>query len=145
MGTVSRAFGRGGRTGTIESESGSYRHDVTLPGPGRLGVTPEELIAGAWIACFGATFIEIAEARKIDASDVEYEATICLEEEKGEYTITEASLEVITDMIEQARLDRLIDIAHKHCPVSKLLAGGSAAVRVRGARRVETARATEGK
>lgn len=128
---VSRAVGKGGRMGTIESASGSYQHDVTLPGMDRAGVTPEELIAGAWVACFGATFIEIAEARHIDATAVEYEASIVLEADSDEYTITEALLEVLAADIERPTLERLIATSHKHCPVSKLLAGGATSVQVR--------------
>jgi organic hydroperoxide reductase OsmC/OhrA len=123
--------GSGGRLGTIESVSGSYRHDVTLPGMKRAGVIPEELIAGAWVACFGATFIEIAEARKIDATEVEYEASVVLESEQAEYTITEAWLEVMADGIERSALERLIETTHAHCPVSKLLTAGAASVEVR--------------
>jgi osmotically inducible protein OsmC len=134
---VSKATGRGGRVGTIESVSGSYQHDVTLPGMKRPGVIPEELIAGAWVACFGATFIEIAEAREIDATAVEYEASIVLESDKDEYTITEASLEVIGADIGRSKLERLIATSHAHCPVSKLLTGGAASVQVRVSERAQ--------
>jgi organic hydroperoxide reductase OsmC/OhrA len=97
----------------------------------RVGVTPEELIAGAWVACYGATFIEIAEARHIHATGVEYEASITLDNDGSEYTITEASLQVRAPDIEPSVLKRLIDTAHVHCPVSKLLTAGAMSVQVR--------------
>jgi organic hydroperoxide reductase OsmC/OhrA len=132
---VSKAVGTGGRMGTIASESGSYRHDVTLPGEKRNGVIPEELIAGAWVACFGATFIEIAEARRIDATEVAYEASVVLESSGTEYTITEAWLEVMAGDIERSKLERLIETTHQHCPVSKLLTAGARSVEVRAGER----------
>jgi len=92
----------------------------------REGVIPEELIAGAWVACFGATFIEIAEARKHEVSTVSYEASVVLEAEKDVYTITEATLDVFAPDIERGALIQLIESSHKHCPVSKLLVSGAA-------------------
>jgi osmotically inducible protein OsmC len=130
---VSEARGRGGRAGTIESASGSYRHDVTLPGLRRPGVTPEELLAGAWVACFGATFIEFAEARGADADAAEYKATVVLEAHDDEYTITEAVLEVDAPAIDSEALEELLATSHQHCPVSKLFTAGARRVEVKAA------------
>ncbi len=127
---VSEAVGRGGRLGTIEALSGSYEHDVRIPGMKAKGVTPEELLAGAWVACFGMTFIEAARRRDIDATDVEYKAAVVLEASNGEYTITEARLDVDAPDIDPGVRDALIEHTHLHCPVSKLLRAGVAALHV---------------
>ncbi len=130
---VSEAIGQGGRLGSIESLSGSYQHEVRIPGVKRTGVTPEELLAGAWAACFGMVFIELARAAGLDATDVRHKASVVLEADRGEYTITEATLEVLVPDIEPPTVARLIDDAHRRCPVSKLLTGGVASVDVRAA------------
>jgi organic hydroperoxide reductase OsmC/OhrA len=103
---------------------------VRLPGVKRTGVTPEELIAGAWVACFGATFIEEAGAREIQAAEVQYKASVVLEAAGGDYTITEANLQIDAPTIEPAALGDLIEQTHAKCPVSKLLTGGVANVAI---------------
>lgn len=120
---VSEAIGTGGRLGTVEAVPPSYKHALRIPGLKGDGVTPEEMIAGAWVACFGMTFIDRARQRDVDASEARYRARVTLESEQDNYTITEASLEVSAPDIEPEALDELIRESHSRCPVSKLLSG----------------------
>lgn len=92
----------------------------------RDGVTPEELIAGAWAACFGMTFIDSARSRDIDATTVEYKARVVLDFVDGEYTITKANLQIDAPDIDPELLRNLIDQTHARCPVSKALTNGVA-------------------
>ena len=128
---VSEAVGRGGRLGTIKSLSGSYEHEVRIPGMKAAGVTPEELIAGAWVACFGMTFIDAARAYDIEATGVHYHGSVVLDARNGDYTITDATMEVDAPDIDEAVLGELIETTHARCPVSKLLAGGVPAIAAR--------------
>lgn len=130
MKQVSEAIGHGGRLGKIQSVSGSYDHDVRIPGMKTNGVTPEEFLAGAWVACFGMTFMEAARSRDIDATDTQYKASVSLESSDDGYTITEASLKVDALGIDEAVQNELIEYTHTHCPVSKLLTAGIATLNV---------------
>jgi len=123
---VSTAFGRGGRDGEIWSGSGSFHLPTAMPGSRRKGATPEELVAGAWSACFGTTLEGIARARGIDASDATIKAEISLRADlaRGSFAITRAVLTVSVQEGRADALDAVLDAAHRACPVSKLLAAG---------------------
>ena len=123
---VSTAFGRGGRDGEIWSNSGSFHLATAMPGSRRKGATPEELIAGAWSACFGTTLEGIARARGIDASDATIKAEISLRADlaRQSYAITRAVLTVSVEEGRAEALDAVLDVAHRACPVSKLFAAG---------------------
>lgn len=128
----STAFGRGGRDGEIWSSSGSFHLPTSILGSRRKGATPEELIAGAWSACFGTTLEAIARARGIDASDATIKAEICLRADLAQqsYSITQAVLTVSVEEGRAEALDAVLDLAHRACPVSKLLDAGVAGVAI---------------
>lgn len=122
--TVGEAVGRGGRLGHVRSGSGSYDHEVRLPGVKSEGVTPEEFLAGAWVACFGMTFIGRARSRGIDATEYEFSASVSLESSDGNYTIVEAAMTVEGGPIESDTLAALIAESDLNCPVSKVFQTG---------------------
>lgn len=129
---VSRASARGGRTGEVWSMNGSYRHDTTIAGTEREGVTPEELIAGAWAACYGTTFASLAKARRVEVGTPVIETAVTLSSSAGTYTITQAQLRLVSDVaLPPETLDQLIEEAHGRCPVSKVLSHGAEEVTVR--------------
>ncbi|MEZ5075930.1 MAG: OsmC family protein [Solirubrobacterales bacterium] len=112
----------------MKSLSGSYDHDVRIPGMKAEGVTPEEMIAGAWVACFGMTFIDAARKAGVDASEVEYRARVVLESSDGTYTITEAALTIDAPDLVASLVDDLAERTHQVCPVSKVLSEGVAQI-----------------
>lgn len=131
---VSRASARGGRTGEVWSANDSYRHDTTMAGSKRQGVTPEELIAGAWAACYGTTFASLAKARKVEVDTPVIETAVTLSSSGGTYTISRAELWVVLEVpVPPETLDQLIEEAHSRCPVSKVLTHGAAEITVRRA------------
>ena len=131
---VSRAKARGGREGEVWSTNGTYRHDTTIAGTAREGVTPEELIAGAWAACYGTTFASLAKARRVEVETPTIETAVTLSSAAGTYTITRAELRVVVNVpVPPTRLDQLIEEAHGRCPVSKVLTHGAEEVTVRRA------------
>lgn len=127
---VSEAVGSGGRLGRVRSTSGSYDHEVRIPGMKAEGVTPEEMIAGAWVACFGMTFIDAARSAEVDATAVEYHGKVTLEAAKGTYTITEATLTIDAPELDPDLVDELAERTHQVCPVSKVLTEGVAKVEI---------------
>lgn len=127
---VSEAVGSGGRLGRVRSTSGSYDHEVRIPGMKTDGVTPEEMIAGAWVACFGMTFIDAARGAEVDATEVEYSAQVTLEAANGTYTITKATLTIDAPALDPDLVDELAERTHQVCPVSKVLTEGVAKVEI---------------
>lgn len=127
---VSEAVGSGGRLGRVKSTSGSYDHEVRIPGMKADGVTPEEMIAGAWVACFGMTFIDAARSAEVDATEVEYSAQVTLEAANGTYTITKATLTIDAPALDSDLVDELAERTHQVCPVSKVLTEGVAKVEI---------------
>jgi lipoyl-dependent peroxiredoxin len=131
---VSRANARGGREGEVWSSNDSYRLATKLAGTAREGVTPEELIAGAWAACYGTTLASRARARRVDVGEPVIETAVTLSSSAGTYTITRAELRVVIDVpVPPDTLDQLIKEADGRCPVSKVLVHGAEEVAVRRA------------
>ena len=131
---VSRAKARGGREGEVWSSNESYRHTTKIAGTERDGVTPEELIAGAWAACYGTTFSSLARARRVEVAEPVIEAAVTLSSSAGTYTITQGELRVLVEVpVPPDTLEKLIEEAHSRCPVSKVLTHGAEEVTVRRA------------
>lgn len=129
---VSRATGTGGRGGLVWSEAESYRHAVAAPGTDTGAVTPEEMLAGAWAACFGGAFALMAGKRGLDASEARFHAAVTLEAEVKQlhFEVSRAELNVEVAGIDDEALEQLVAEAHAICPISKLFVGGAADVRV---------------
>jgi lipoyl-dependent peroxiredoxin len=130
------AIGTGGRDGAVSSESGSFNHATVPPGSRRPGVTPEELVAAAWAACFGTTLLHTARDHGIDTSDAVCRARVTFhaDHRRGEYSISEADLSVYVAGVEPSALEPALAEAHEKCPVSKLLTSGVPDLAVRPAR-----------
>jgi len=127
---TSNAVGTGGRGGRVWSESKSYEHAVGIPGVASNGVTPEELLAGAWAACFGGAFLLIAGNHGIDASAARFHTAVTLDSDlqNMRFDITRVQLEVELAGVDDATVDMVLAEAHDICPVSKLFVNGAGEV-----------------
>jgi organic hydroperoxide reductase OsmC/OhrA len=106
-----------------------------MPGAPAQGVTPEELLAGAWASCFGGAFLFVAGKHGVDAGSARFRAMVTLDSnmEKPEFSISRAELEVELPGVDDAVADEVIEEAHAMCPVSKLFVDGAGDVVVRRA------------
>jgi len=120
------ATGTGGRDGRVWSSTGSFDHQVIPAGSKRDGTTPEELIAGAWAACFGTTLVHVARSHGIDASAAVVAATIVFDadHENGRYVISRGELKAHVPGTEVEHLQPVMIETHAVCPVSKMLQAG---------------------
>jgi organic hydroperoxide reductase OsmC/OhrA len=128
---VYTAVGKGGRDGEIRSTSGSYHLHTRLPDSRAEGVTPEEMIAGAWAACFGTTLFFVAREHGVDLGEtvVEAKVTYTVDHQTPLYEVVRAELTaVIPD--EVAEGNAILEQAHARCPISKLITRGVAEVAV---------------
>ena len=123
------AFAKGGRKGWVKTESGSIDSKVVPPGGGASGVTPEELLAGAWGACYGGAYAFEANAAGL-TPNAQFRAEVVLSVNDGIYEISSAELTVLAEEGDSAALSEVAAKAHERCPVSKVFRNGIGTVRV---------------
>lgn len=111
----------GGTSGHIETEDG-LRLDVASPtDPSRTGPNPEQFMGMAWSTCLNATMRAIMKAQKIDAeSKVRVEVSFNKQDSGFGYYFTMDAYASIEGMSEAETL-KLVEQAHKRCPVSLLI------------------------
>ncbi|MEO8427962.1 MAG: Ohr family peroxiredoxin [Verrucomicrobiota bacterium] len=123
------AVSKGGRSGTIQTPDSLL--SVTLGNPlekgaEKRGPSPELLFAGAYSAGYHGA---LSNAAKKLGTPVEYSTVRALvsliEDDQGDYRL-EAELYAQLPGIDRAQAQRIMDEAHKTCPYSKALRGGTA-------------------
>jgi osmotically inducible protein OsmC len=127
---VAQVNATGGRTGRVWTESGSIDATVVPPGATTPGVTPEELLAAAWGACYGSAYAFEARAAGISPTP-QFAIEVVLDVDEGVYTVSRATLAVPAGDDNQEVVREVAQRAHVRCPISKVLAGGVSAVEVR--------------
>lgn len=125
----STARATGGRKGRVWTDTGSIDSKVVPPGVNAAGVTPEELLAGAWAACYGGAYAYEANLAGAPA-DPEFHVEIVLSVHDRSYEITRAELTVISPSGDPATLRDVAAKAHARCPVSKVFANGISSISV---------------
>lgn len=125
----STARATGGRRGRVWTETGSIDSKVVPPGVNAPGVTPEELLAGAWAACYGGAYAFEARLAGV-TTDPEFHVDVVLSVNDGTYEITRATLTVMATSGDPAALRDIAEKAHIRCPVSKVFANGMSSVNV---------------
>lgn len=126
---VSKAKATGGRKGRVWTESGSIDNKVVPPGVSVPGVTPEELLAAAWGACYGGAYAFEANLAGVPTTP-EFHVEVVLNVDNGAYDISRAELTVISTEGDPAILAEVAAKAHARCPVSKAFVNGIASVAV---------------
>lgn len=126
---AAHAKATGGRKGRVWTANGSIDSKVVPPGVTAPGVTPEELLAAAWGACYGGAYAYEATQAGI-TPDPEFSVEVVLDVDDGVYTISRASLVVHSGGDDPALAAKVADLAHARCPVSKLFVNGISDVRV---------------
>ncbi|QID16948.1 Ohr family peroxiredoxin [Nitrogeniibacter mangrovi] len=118
------ATARGGRNGQAETADGSFGVRLSVPkamgGPGASGaVTPEDLFAAGYAACFGGAIDFVAQQRGQDASQVAVTCAVSIGgRDKGGFGL-EVKFRVEDSQLAQADLEALVKAAHEEiCPYS---------------------------
>ena len=91
------------------------------------GTNPEELIAAAHAACFSMALASTLKKNGYEPVRTDTNATVTLKPKNGGgHEITDMELHVRGDVpgIDQDTFDKLVQEAHKGCPVSNLLRHG---------------------
>jgi osmotically inducible protein OsmC len=123
---TAEAISKGGRSGTLQGSDRLWY--VTLGNPLEKGIeargpTPELLFAGAYSACFHSALTGAAEKLGMSAGDSTVRALVSLiEEAQGGYRIA-VELHAHLPGLDHARVQRIMEEAHRTCPYSKALRG----------------------
>lgn len=119
---------QGGRTGSIESDDGVLKHDLSMPkglgGPGGNGTNPEQLFAAGYGACFESAlaFIARREKVKLEGVVVNSQVTIGKDEADGGFQLS-VQLDVKIPGVDKPQAQELLHKAHEFCPYSKATRG----------------------
>ncbi|SER50755.1 peroxiredoxin, Ohr subfamily [Propionibacterium cyclohexanicum] len=112
----------GGIAGRVEETETGTRVPTGAPGHPEAGANPEQFLAMAWSTCLNATVISVLERNHVDAtSRVRVEVELH-REPNGQYFFTPTAY-VAIEGLDRDRAQRFVAMAHRRCPVSKLLAG----------------------
>lgn len=125
---MAEAISKGGRSGTLRAPDGLL--DITLGNPLEKGIekrgpNPELLFAGAYGACFHSALIGTAKKLGTPIVDSTVRALVSLiEDDQGGFSLA-VSLHAQIPGLAQAKAEHLMAEAHKTCPYSKAMRGGS--------------------
>ena len=117
---TAEAISRGGRSGTIRTPDGLL--DVTLGNPlekgtEKRGPSPELLFAGAYSACYHGALSNAAKKLGTPVKDSTVRALVSLiEDDQGGYRLA-VELHAQLPGIDRAQAQRIMDEAHKTCPL----------------------------
>ena len=115
---VAKASAVGGRAGHVELEDGQLSLDISMPGTGRKGVSPEQLFALGYAACFDSAVNHVARLQKIPLTSSKTSAAVGLgQTEAGGFGL-DIDLSVEIAGLSEADAHALVETAHKVCPYS---------------------------
>jgi lipoyl-dependent peroxiredoxin len=114
----------GGREhGASRSSDGSLDVKLSIPGSGRIGTNPEQLLAAGWSACFESAMGIAARKKKITLpADLAIDAEVDLNLAESGYFLR-ARLTVSVPGVDRSVAQALVDEADKTCPYSKATRG----------------------
>jgi osmotically inducible protein OsmC len=114
----------GGREhGASRSSDGSLDVKLSIPGSGRIGTNPEQLLAAGWSACFESAMGIAARKKKITLpADLAVDAEVDLNLADSGYFLR-ARLNVNLPGVEREVAEGLVDEADLICPYSKATRG----------------------
>lgn len=112
--------------GTLSTESAVLKetpYSFSARFENGMGTNPEELIAAAHAGCFAMALSASLGRAGFTPERLAAQATITLEQVKGNWTMTtvELRLDAKVPGIDRAKFDEIADDAKKNCPVSRVL------------------------
>jgi osmotically inducible protein OsmC len=114
---VAEVISQGGRDGRVETADGRFSADFQANGDA--SVTPEDLFAAAYAACFHSAILNHAEKGhfKIDGSTVTGRVSLN-ENQQGGYQLA-VELRASLPGVSRSDAEHLMHQAHQTCPYSK--------------------------
>lgn len=116
--SVSKASTVGGRAGHAELENGALSLDIAMPGSGRKGVSPEDLFALGYSACFDNAILRMSKVLKLPLTSSKTTAAVGLGQMESGFFALDIDLLVELAGLSEAQGHELVEAAHKVCPYS---------------------------
>jgi lipoyl-dependent peroxiredoxin len=125
MAYTSTATTKGGRNGRAILDNGGLGLAMGLQkelGGNGEGHNPEQLFALGWSACFGQAILALAKKHDLDGQDARVTCTVSIDKDETSFAL-KAELKVSIPGADKAKVQALVEDAHKICPYSKAMRG----------------------
>jgi len=116
---------KGGRNGRAVLDNGGLGLAMALPkdmGGSGEGHNPEQLFALGWSSCFGQAILALAKKHGLDGQDARVTCAITIDKDDVSFAL-KAEIKVSIPGADKAKVQALVDDAHKICPYSRATRG----------------------
>ncbi|HEY6831424.1 MAG TPA: organic hydroperoxide resistance protein [Pseudolabrys sp.] len=125
MAYTTAATTKGGRNGRAVLENNGLALAMALQkelGGNGEGHNPEQLFALGWSACFGQAILALSKKHDLDGQDARVTCTITMDKDDISFAL-KAELKVSLPGADKAKVQALVEDAHKICPYSRATRG----------------------
>jgi len=125
MAYTTTATTKGGRNGRAVLDNGGLGLAMALPkemGGSGEGHNPEQLFALGWSSCFGQAILALAKKHGLDGQDARVTVTIGIDKDDVSFAL-KADIKVTIPGADKAKVQALVEDAHKICPYSRATRG----------------------
>lgn len=125
MAYTTTATTKGGRNGRAVLDNGGLGLAMALPkemGGAGDGHNPEQLFALGWSSCFGQAILALAKKHGLDGQDARVTVSIGIDKDDVSFAL-KADIKVTIPGADKAKVQALVEDAHKICPYSRATRG----------------------
>jgi Ohr subfamily peroxiredoxin len=125
MAYATKATTKGGRNGRAVLDNGGLGLAMALPkemGGAGDGHNPEQLFALGWSSCFGQAILALAKKHGLDGQDARVTVSIGIDKDDISFAL-KADIKVTIPGADKAKVQALVEDAHKICPYSRATRG----------------------
>jgi lipoyl-dependent peroxiredoxin len=125
MAYTTTATTKGGRNGRAVLDNGGLGLAMALPkdmGGSGEGHNPEQLFALGWSSCFGQAILALGKKHGIDGQDARVTCAVTIDKDEISFAL-KAELKVSIPGADKAKVQALVEDAHKICPYSRATRG----------------------
>jgi len=125
MAYTATATTKGGRNGRAVLDNNGLALAMALQkelGGAGDGHNPEQLFALGWSACFGQAVLLLAKKHGLDGQDARVTCAVSLDKDDVSFAL-KADLKLAIPGADKAKVQALIEDAHKICPYSRATRG----------------------
>jgi lipoyl-dependent peroxiredoxin len=116
---------KGGRNGRAVLENDGLALAMALQkefGGNGEGHNPEQLFALGWSACFGQAILALARKHGLDGQDARVTCALAMDKDEISFGF-KAELKILLPGADKAKVQALVEDAHKICPYSRATRG----------------------
>ena len=125
MAYTTTATTKGGRNGRAVLDNNGLALAMALPkdmGGAGDGHNPEQLFALGWSSCFGQAIVALGTKHDLDGNDARVTCSVTIDKDETSFAL-KAELKVSLPGADKAKLQALVEDAHRICPYSKATRG----------------------